>query len=155
MIRPVLAEERLMTSLKQTERLAVGEGLPLAEALAGLRWTADGLIPAIAQQHDSGEVLMMAWLNRESLEETLRTGRVCYWSRSRQKLWRKGESSGQVQVLKEMRFDCDGDTVLLKVDQTGPACHTGRRDCFYNLVQGDRVVVDRAPLIDPDTLYGR
>jgi len=144
-----------MTSLKQTERLPVGEGLPLGEALAGLRWTADGLVPAIAQQHDSGEVLMMAWMNRESLEETLRTGRVCYWSRSRQKLWRKGESSGQVQVLKEMRFDCDGDTVLLKVDQTGPACHTGRRDCFYNLVRGDRVVVDRAPLIDPDTLYGQ
>ena len=143
-----------MTSLKQTERLAVGEGVSLGEALAGLRWTTDGLVPAIAQQHDSGEVLMLAWMNRESLEETLRTGRVCYWSRSRQKLWRKGESSGQVQVLKEMRFDCDGDTVLLKVDQTGPACHTGRRDCFYNLVQGDRVVVDRAPLIDPDTLYG-
>ena len=144
-----------MTSLKQTERLAVGEGLPLGEALADLRWTTDGLVPAIAQQHDSGEVLMLAWMNRESLEETLRTGRVCYWSRSRRKLWRKGESSGQVQVLKEMRFDCDGDTVLLKVDQTGPACHTGRRDCFYNPVQGDRVVVDRAPLIDPDTLYGR
>ena len=144
-----------MASLKQTERLAVGEGLPLAEALAGLRWNADGLIPAIAQQHDSGEVLMMAWMSRESLEETLRTGRVCSWSRSRQKLWRKGESSGQVQVLREMRFDCDGDTVLLKVDQTGPACHTGRRDFFYNVVRGDRVVVDRAPLVDPETLYGR
>jgi len=143
-----------MTSLKQTERWAPGQGLPLAEALDGLPWTADGLLPAIAQQHDSGEVLMLAWMSRESLEETLRTGRVCYWSRSRGKLWRKGESSGQVQRLVEMRFDCDGDTVLLKVDQTGPACHTGRRDCFYNLVQGDRVVVDRAPLIDPDTLYG-
>lgn len=144
-----------MASLKQTERLAVGEGIPLGEALAGLRWNADGLVPVIAQQHDSGEVLMMAWMNREALEETLRTGRVCYWSRSRQTLWRKGESSGQVQVLKEMRFDCDGDTVLLRVDQTGPACHTGRRDCFYNCVQGDRVVVDRAPLIDPDALYRR
>jgi phosphoribosyl-AMP cyclohydrolase len=144
-----------MGTLKRTERLAVGEGIPLAEALAGLRWNADGLLPAIAQQHDSGEVLMMAWMNREALDETLRTGRVCYWSRSRQALWRKGESSGQVQVLKEMRFDCDGDTVLLRVDQTGPACHTGRRDCFYNLVQGDRLVVDRAPLIDPDILYGR
>ena len=144
-----------MASLKQTERLAVGEGIPLAAALEGLRWDADGLVPAIAQQHDSGEVLMMAWMNREALDETLRTGRVCYWSRSRQKLWRKGESSGQVQVLKEMRFDCDGDTILLRVDQTGPACHTGRRACFYNRVDGDRLVVDRAPLIDPDTLYGR
>ena len=144
-----------MTSLKQTERLAVGEGIPLAEALDALRWNTDGLVPAIAQQHDSGEVLMMAWMNREALEETLRTGRVCYWSRSRQKLWRKGESSGQVQILKEMRFDCDGDTILLRVDQTGPACHTGRRDCFYNRVDDDRLVVDRAPLIDPDTLYGR
>ena len=144
-----------MASLKQTERLAVGEGMPLAEALDGLRWNAEGLVPAIAQQHDSGEVLMMAWMNREALDETLQTGRVCYWSRSRQKLWRKGESSGQVQVLKEMRFDCDGDTVLLRVDQTGPACHTGRRDCFYNRVAGDRLVVDRAPLIDPETLYGR
>jgi phosphoribosyl-AMP cyclohydrolase len=144
-----------MTSLKQTERLAVGEGIPLAEALDALRWNTDGLVPAIAQQHDSGEVLMMAWMNREALEETLRTGRVCYWSRSRQKLWRKGESSGQVQILKEMRFDCDGDTILLRVDQTGPACHTGRRDCFYNRVDEDRLVVDRAPLIDPDTLYGR
>ena len=144
-----------MASLKETARLAVGEGMPLDDALDGLRWNADGLVPAIAQQHDSGEVLMMAWMSREALEETLRTGRVCYWSRSRQTLWRKGESSGQVQVLKEMRFDCDGDTILLRVDQTGPACHTGRRDCFYNRVEGDRVVVDRAPLIDPDTLYRR
>ena len=143
-----------MSSLKQTERWAPGRALPLTEALEGLPWNADGLLPAIAQQHDTGEVLMLAWMNREALDETLRTGRVCYWSRSRRKLWRKGESSGQVQRLVEMRFDCDGDTVLLKVDQTGPACHTGRRDCFYNLVQGDRVVVDRAPLIDPDTLYG-
>ena len=143
-----------MSSLKQTERWETGRGLPLAEVLDGLPWNTDGLLPAIAQQHDTGEVLMLAWMNRESLDETLRTGRVCYWSRSRRKLWRKGESSGQVQRLVELRFDCDGDTVLLKVDQTGPACHTGRRDCFYNLVQGDRIVVDRAPLIDPDTLYG-
>lgn len=96
---------------------------------------------------------MLAWMNRESLAETLQNGRVCYWSRSRRSLWRKGESSGQVQMLKELRLDCDGDTILLKVDQTGPACHTGRRDCFYNLVQGDRVVVDKAALIDPEQLY--
>ncbi len=98
---------------------------------------------------------MMAWMNRESLEETLATERVCYWSRSRQKLWRKGESSGQVQQLRELRLDCDGDTLLLLVDQTGPACHTGRRSCFYNAVQGDRVVVVTEPLIDPDQLYGK
>jgi phosphoribosyl-AMP cyclohydrolase len=149
-----MGAERAMSSLKQTERWPTGRGLPLAEVLEGLPWNADGLLPAIAQQHDTGEVLMLAWMNRESLDETLRTGRVCYWSRSRRRLWRKGESSGQVQRLVEMRFDCDGDTVLLKVDQTGPACHTGRRDCFYNRVEGDRVVVDRAPLIDPDALYG-
>jgi phosphoribosyl-AMP cyclohydrolase len=144
-----------VTVLKQTEKLPSGSGLPLAEVLDGLPWNVDGLIPAIAQQHDSGEVLMLAWMNREALEETLATGRVCYFSRSRQQLWRKGESSGQVQRLKELRFDCDGDTILLKVDQTGPACHTGRRDCFYNKVDGDRVVVDRDPLIDPAELYGK
>ena len=98
---------------------------------------------------------MMAWMNRESIEETLSTGRVCYFSRSRQKLWRKGESSGQVQMLKEMRFDCDGDTILLIVDQTGPACHTGRRSCFYNAVKGDRLEVISDPLISPEELYGK
>ncbi|MCP4995430.1 MAG: phosphoribosyl-AMP cyclohydrolase [Gammaproteobacteria bacterium] len=141
--------------MKQTEKLSVGESLPLDEVLQKLPFNQEGLIPAIAQQHDSGEVLMMAWMNLEALEETLQNGRVCYWSRSRNKLWRKGESSGQVQLLKEMRFDCDGDTILLEVDQTGPACHTGRRSCFYNLVRGDRVEVDSAPLIDPEMLYGK
>ena len=144
-----------MNFLKQTEKMAVGEGLPLGEVLDRLPWNADGLIPAIAQQYDSGEVLMLAWMNRESLEETLAEQRVCYFSRSRQRLWRKGESSGQVQHLKEVRFDCDGDTILLRVDPVGPACHTGRRDCFYNRVEGDRVVVDSEPLIDPETLYGK
>jgi phosphoribosyl-AMP cyclohydrolase len=141
--------------MKETEKLKAGESLPLDGVLNKLPYNADGLIPAIAQQHDTGEVLMMAWMNRAALEETLETGRVCYWSRSRQKFWRKGESSGQVQNLKEMSFDCDGDTILLKVDQTGPACHTGRRSCFYNLVKGDRVEVAFEPLIDPDQLYGK
>ena len=141
--------------MKETEKMKVGEGVSLAEALDDLPYNSDGLIPAISQQHDSGEVLMMAWMNRAALEETLQTGRVCYWSRSRRKLWRKGESSGQVQMLKEMSFDCDGDTILLKVDQTGPACHTGRRSCFYNVVKGDRVEVACEPLIDPETLYGK
>ena len=141
--------------MKETEKLKVGESLPLEWVLDRLPYNTDGLIPAIAQQHDTGEVLMMAWMNRAALEETLEKGRVCYWSRSRQKFWRKGESSGQVQVLKAMSFDCDGDTLLLKVDQTGPACHTGRRSCFYNLVKGDRVEVAFEPLIDPDQLYGK
>lgn len=141
--------------MKQSEKFKLGESLPLDEVLAGLPYNADGLVPAIAQQHDTGEVLMMAWMNAESLRETLDKGRVCYWSRSRQKLWRKGESSGQVQILKEMRFDCDGDTILLLVDQTGPACHTGRRSCFYNAVRGDRVEVVADPVIDPETLYGK
>jgi phosphoribosyl-AMP cyclohydrolase len=141
--------------MKETEKLKLGEGLPLSQVLDGLPYNADGLIPAIAQQYDSGEGLMMAWMNRQALEETLQTGRVCYWSRSRQKFWRKGESSGQVQVLKDIRFDCDGDTILLLVDQTGPACHTGRRSCFYNAVRGDRVEVVSDPLIDPRELYGK
>ncbi len=127
--------------------------ITLSEALDSLKYNADGLIPAIAQQYDSNEVLMMAWMNRASLEETLQTGRVCYWSRSRNKFWRKGESSGQVQMLKEFRYDCDADTILLLVDQIGPACHTGRRSCFYNKVEGDQVIIDREVLIDPATLY--
>jgi len=141
--------------LHQTEKMPIGEGLELAEVLDGLPYNADGLIPAIAQQHDSKEVLMMAWMNRAAIMETLQTGRVCYWSRSRQSYWRKGESSGQVQQLKTMRFDCDGDTILLLVDQTGPACHTGRRNCFYNVVKGHQVIVDAEPMIDPEQLYGK
>ncbi|PJK27526.1 phosphoribosyl-AMP cyclohydrolase [Minwuia thermotolerans] len=105
----------------------------------------DGLVPAIAQQHDTGEVLMMAWMNAASIAETLATGRVCYWSRSRRSFWRKGESSGHVQRLVELRYDCDGDTLLLLVDQTGPACHTDRRSCFYRAVRGGETVEIMAP----------
>ena len=144
-----------MGFFKDLEGFASGQSVALEDALQALPWNADGLLPAIAQQFDSGEVLMMAWMNETALRETLSTGRVCYWSRSRQSLWRKGESSGQIQRLRELRFDCDGDTILLKVDQTGPACHTGRRDCFYNKVEGDRLVVDKEPLIDPGQLYGK
>jgi len=105
---------------------------PSADALLGaIAFDGDGLVPAIAQQHDTGEVLMMAWMNRDAVRETLATGRVCYWSRSRRALWRKGESSGQVQRLLECLLDCDGDTLLLLVDQTGVACHTGKRRCFF------------------------
>lgn len=106
-----------------------------AEALLdAVAFNGDGLVPAIAQQHDTGEVLMLAWMNRQSLNETLATGRVCYWSRSRQALWRKGETSGHVQRLVACRLDCDVDTLLLFVDQTGPACHTGARTCFFQSV---------------------
>lgn len=118
-----------------------------------IKFNEQGLVPAIAQQFDTGEVLMLAWMNQDAITETLNTGRVCYWSRSRQGLWRKGETSGQVQMLTELRWDCDGDTLLLLVDQTGVACHTGRRNCFYNAVRGGNKVVIAEPEIDPDSLY--
>jgi phosphoribosyl-AMP cyclohydrolase len=114
----------------------------------------DGLIPVIAQQHDSGEVLMLAWMNREALAETLATGRACYWSRSRKQLWRKGETSGQVQRVIELRLDCDLDAILLRVDQTGVACHTGRRSCFFNRIEGGQISTNEPVLIDPAGLYG-
>jgi len=139
--------------IEENENARPGEGLCWQQVLDSLPFNAEGLLPAIAQQHDTNEVLMMAWVDREALAETVRTGRVCYYSRSRGKLWRKGESSGQAQHLRELRLDCDGDAILLRVDQRGPACHTGRRSCFYNVLQGDRVVVNEAPLVDPDELY--
>ena len=138
---------------KDNEHQPEGFQAPLKEALDNLKYNSDGLVPAIAQQHDTGEVLMMAWMNREAIEETLQTGRVCYFSRSRGRLWRKGESSGQVQLHKELRFDCDADTVLALVDQTGPACHTGRRDCFYWKADANNVTIDKTPIIDPKELY--
>jgi len=113
--------------------------------LDALPWNSDGLIAAIAQQHDSGEVLMLAWMNRRALAETLASGQACYWSRSRQCLWRKGESSGHRQRLIEARLDCDGDAVLLLVDQQGPACHTGRPNCFYNAIRDGAVEVISSP----------
>jgi len=105
-----------------------------------LTFNAQGLIPAIAQQHDTGEVLMLAWMNAQSISETLKQGRVVYWSRSRQAFWRKGDTSGHTQQLIEIRFDCDQDCLLLLVDQTGPACHTGRRSCFYTAVRDGEAV---------------
>ena len=119
-----------------------------------LRFDANGLVAAVAQQHDTGEVLMLAWMNRAAVEETLRTGQVTYWSRSRQALWRKGETSGQVQRLRELRLDCDGDAVLALVDQLGVACHTGRRSCFSWGLRDGVVVPVAEPLADPDALYG-
>lgn len=139
---------------KHMEGEKQGYNIDIAALLNAAGWNAEGMIPAIAQQHDSGEVLMMAWMTRQTLEETLATGRVCYWSRSRGKPWRKGESSGQVQLLRQAWLDCDGDALLLKVDQSGPACHTGRRSCFYMALDAEAGRVDTAPLISPEELYG-
>lgn len=122
--------------------------------LAAIKFNADGLVPAIAQADGSGEILMMAWMNRDAILETLTTGRVCYWSRSRGGLWRKGETSGQVQRLKEFRVDCDGDTLLLLVEQDGVACHTGRRSCFYRAVRDGKLEVIQEVETDPSILYG-
>ena len=128
---------------------------PLPESLeAALAFDAQGLVPAIAKQHDTGEVLMMAWMNRESLAATLASGQVTYWSRSRQALWRKGERSGQTQRLVRLLLDCDGDTLLLEVDQAGVACHTGRRSCFYRALEGEDLVEVLPVTADPETLYG-
>ena len=107
----------------------------IGRLLDQLTFNNEGLIPAIAQQFDSGEVLMLAWMSPESIEATLKEERVVYWSRSRRKLWRKGETSGHVQTLMECRWDCDNDAILLQVDQSGVACHTGRRNCFFNSVR--------------------
>lgn len=138
---------------RSNEQQTVGFQLPLTEAFKAIKWNADGLIPVIAQQYDSKEVLMLAWMNQAALEETLHSGQVCYWSRSRQAFWKKGESSGQIQTLKSLAIDCDGDTLLVLVDQTGPACHTGRRSCFYWRFNQDTLVIEQAPLIDPKELY--
>lgn len=127
---------------------------------AGLDWLdtvqfdAQGLIPAIAQNVRDGEVLMVAWMNRESLAATVATGRAVYWSRSRQRLWRKGEESGHTQTVLGLRLDCDADVILLEVEQVGGvACHTGRRRCFYRRLQGGVWQETEAPLVDPATMY--
>jgi phosphoribosyl-AMP cyclohydrolase len=114
----------------------------MAFDITSLTFTPEGLIPAIAQDHRSGEVLMMAWMNAGSIQKTLESGIVTYWSRSRQAFWAKGETSGHVQRLIELRIDCDRDCLLLQVDQTGPACHTNRRSCFYTALRaGDEVEI--------------
>jgi phosphoribosyl-AMP cyclohydrolase len=134
--------------------MTVRSDTAIREALAAIAFDAEGLVPAIAQQHDSGEVLMLAWMNRDAVTETLRTGAVCYWSRSRGRLWRKGESSGQTQRLVDFRVDCDGDTLLLLVDQKGVACHTGRRKCFFRALRDDGVNTIAPVAVDPKALYG-
>ena len=121
------------------------------ECLDAIKWDRDGLVPAIAQEAATGKVLMVAWMNREALAETARTGKAVYWSRSRQKLWRKGEESGHEQLVKDLRLDCDNDVVLLVVEQQGGiACHTGRHSCFYQQLQDERwVAVD--PVLKPES----
>ena len=123
--------------------------------LDAVKWSADGLVPAIAQDAASGKVLTLAWMNREALARTAATGEAHYWSRSRRSLWRKGESSGHVQKLRELRLDCDSDAVLLVVDQIGGiACHTGRERCFHQKLEGGRWVSVDPVLKDPRAIYG-
>lgn len=121
-----------------------------------IKWNEQGLVPAIAQDWQTGEVLMLAWMNSDALELSIRERRAIYWSRSRRALWRKGEESGHVQQLKELRIDCDADTILMKVEQVGGiACHTGRRSCFYRVLEdGDLRVTDEV-LKRPDEIYGK
>lgn len=123
--------------------------------LDSIKWDADGLVPAIAQETGTGTILMMAWMNRESLALTRQTGHAVYWSRSRRKLWHKGEESGHQQVVKALRIDCDADVVLMEVEQKGGiACHTGRHNCFYRELDAGGNWVEIAPVLkDPDAIY--
>lgn len=119
-----------------------------------IKWDKDGLIPAIAQESGSGKMLMMAWMNREALELTVQENRAIYWSRSRNKLWRKGEESGHVQNLKSIRLDCDNDVILMEVEQLGGiACHTGRHNCFFKELKDGQWLEVEAVIKDPDTIY--
>jgi len=127
----------------------------IGRLLDQLTFNNEGLIPAIAQQFDSGEVLMLAWMSPESIEATLKEERVVYWSRSRRKLWRKGETSGHVQTLMEFRWDCDNDAILLQVDQSGVACHTGRRNCFFNSVRDGNITTISIVDVAPESLSNR
>jgi len=122
--------------------------------LAAVKWDAAGLVPAIAQEHATGTLLMVAWMNREALAATLNEGRAVYYSRSRQKLWRKGEESGHAQTVRELRLDCDGDVILMQVEQQGGiACHTGRHNCFYRRFDNGDWVETAPVLKDPKTIY--
>jgi phosphoribosyl-AMP cyclohydrolase len=119
-----------------------------------VNWSQDGLVPAVTQEAGSGAVLTVAWMNRDALRETVESGEVVYWSRSRKKLWRKGEQSGHVQKLKSVRLDCDQDAILLEVEQVGGiACHTGRHRCFFSRLEGDEWVVTDDVLKDPGEIY--
>lgn len=134
-----------MALIKSLESAPIGHRVPLTEVLDALPYNEQGLIAAIAQDHQSKAVLMLAWMDRIAIERTLAEGMVCYYSRSRQTHWRKGETSGHVQHLVDMAFDCDGDAILVSVRQSGPACHTNRPNCFYLRVAGNEVLVSSAP----------
>ncbi len=124
--------------------------------LDAVAWNADGLVPVIAQETGTGQVLMLAWMNREALRLTAEEGRAVYWSRSRRRIWRKGEDSGHVQRIVSIRLDCDGDTVLLEVEQDGGiACHTGRHHCFYRCLEDDGWRTVEPVVRDPDEIYSR
>ena len=119
-----------------------------------VKWDANGLVPVIAQEASSGDVMMFAWMNREALAKTVELGEAVYWSRSRKKLWHKGEESGHVQLVKEIRLDCDEDVVLLTVEQIGGiACHTGRHSCFFQKLEGKQWVTDQPVIKDPEDIY--
>jgi phosphoribosyl-AMP cyclohydrolase len=119
-----------------------------------VNWAQDGLVPAVAQDAQTGRVLTVAWMNREALQKTVQTGDAHYWSRSRRKLWRKGEDSGHVQKVRSIRLDCDEDTILLEVEQTGGiACHTGRHSCFFQRLDGGEWIVSDPVLKDPKDIY--
>ena len=120
-----------------------------------LKFNDDGLIPAIIQEEGTGRVLMMAWMNADSIRDTIETGKTHFWSRSRQKYWMKGESSGNTQQVKDVAYDCDGDTLLIQVEQIGAACHEGYKSCFFRSVKEDAGVVAEERLVDPEELYGK
>ena len=120
-----------------------------------LKFNDDGLIPAIIQEEGTGRVLMMAWMNADSIRDTIETGKTHFWSRSRQKYWMKGESSGNTQQVKDVAYDCDGDTLLIQVEQIGAACHEGYKSCFFRSVKEDAWVVTEERLVDPEELYGK
>lgn len=128
-------------SIEQTDKLSI-------------RFDAQSLVPAIVQDADSGQVLMMAWMNSESLDQTLRTGQATFYSRSRRKVWVKGETSGHVQQVVEVRVDCDQDTVLLRCRPRGPACHAGFATCFYRAIDGQRLSFREQPVFEPERVYG-
>jgi len=122
--------------------------------LDDVSWDADGLVPVIAQEHDTGDVVMFAWMNREALQLSVETNQAVYWSRSRNRLWRKGEESGHVQKIHEIRLDCDEDVILIKIEQVGGiACHTGRHSCFFKKLDNGNWVVDQPVIKNPEEIY--
>jgi phosphoribosyl-AMP cyclohydrolase len=125
----------------------------LDKIIETIKFNEQGLVPAIAQDSQTKQVLMMAWMNAESLKETMTTNKMCYFSRSRNSIWRKGETSGQIQTIKEIMIDCDSDAILALVEQKGVACHTGRKSCFYKTIVNDNISINQEVLIAPEELY--